>query len=130
MLKITYFSVGNGLMFCKGEKTNIDKTDAQNVSGDDLFFDLKDIEPETFLYKTLFGFFERCHKINEVLSKHGFFVRFFEQRNMYRFPIKKNVQGKNKVIRNLSSCVLRKFSGYETIRNDLARKEYRSIDSL
>ena len=50
---------------------------------------------------------------------------------MYRFLIKKKVQGKNKVRRNLSSCVLEKFNGYETIRNDLARKErvkYRAID--
>lgn len=98
---------------------------------DDLCFDLEDIESETFLDKTMFGFFERCHRINEALSKHGFVIRFFERCNMYRFLIKKKVQGKNKVTRNLSSCVLEKFNGYETIKNDLARKErveYRAID--
>ena len=61
-------------------------------------------------------------KINEVISKHGFFIRFFEQRNIHRYLIKKKVQGKNKMTRNLPSFVLEKFNGYETIRNDLARK--------
>ena len=60
-----FFSVVYGLIFHKGEKTNIDKTGAQNVLGDDLYFDLKDIESETFLDKTLFGFFERCQKLTK-----------------------------------------------------------------
>ena len=83
------------------------------------------------LDKTLFGFFERCYKINQVLSKHGFFFKFFERCNMYRFLIKKEAQGKNEIRRNLSTCVLERFNGYETIRNNLARKEkvdFRSID--
>ena len=83
------------------------------------------------LDKTLFGFFERCYKINKVISKHGFFLKFFERRNVYRFLIKKKVQRKNEVTRNLSACVLEKFNGYETIRNDLSRKEkvdFRAID--
>ena len=42
---------------------------------------------------------------------------------MYRFLIKKKVQGKNEVTRNLSICVLEKFNGYEIISNDLSTKE-------
>ena len=99
------------------------KEDAQKVLGDKLYFDLIDIEPETLLDKTLFGFFDRCLAINKVLAKHVFFLKFFERRNVYRFLIKKKVQGKNEVNRNLSACVLEKFNGYEIIRNDLSRKE-------
>ena len=33
------------------------------------------------------------------------------------------MQGKNEVTRNLSSCVLETFNGYETIRNEIVRKE-------
>ena len=65
------------------------KEDAQKVLGDYLYFDLIEIEPETLLDKTLFGFFDRCHVINKVLAKHGFFKNFFERRNVYRFLIKK-----------------------------------------
>ena len=71
-----FFSVVYGLMFYKGEKTNIDKTDTQNVFGDDLYFDLKEIESESFLDKTMFGLFERCHKINEVLLNMDFSLGF------------------------------------------------------
>ena len=49
------------------------KEDAQKVLGDYLYFDLIEIEPETLLDKTLSGFFDRCHVINKVLAKHGFF---------------------------------------------------------
>ena len=101
----------------------LNKKDAQKILGDNLYFDLIEIEPETMLDKTLFGFFERCYKINKVISKHGFFLKFFERRNMYRFLIKKKVQRKNEVTRNLSACVLEKFNGYETIRNSLWREE-------
>ena len=83
------------------------------------------------LDKTLFDFFERCYKINQVISKHGFFLKFFERRNTYRFLIKTKAQGKNEITKNLSACVLEKFNEYETIRNSLARKEkvdFRSID--
>ena len=61
--------------------------------------------------------------LTDVLANHGFFLTFFERRNVYRFLIKKKVQGKHEVTRNLSSDVLEKFNGYETIRNELSRKE-------
>ena len=87
-----FFSVIYGLMYYKQENDNLksisDKKDAQKILCDDLYFDLIDIEPETMLDKTLFGFFERCYKINKIISKHGFFLKFFERRNMYRFLIK------------------------------------------
>lgn len=55
--------------------------------------------------------------------KHGYFLKFFERHNMYRFLIKKKVQGKNEVTRNLSACILEKVNSYEIIRQNLTRKE-------
>ena len=99
------------------------KEDAQQILGDDLYFKLLEIESETLLDKTHFRFFDRCYTRNNVLAKYGFFLKFFERRNVYRFLIKKKVQGKNEVTRNLSSCVLEKFNGYETIRSDISNKK-------
>ena len=86
-----FYSVIYGLMFYKQENDNLDlrldKKDAQKILGDALYFDLIDIKEETLLDKILFGFFERCYKINQVISKHGFFLKFFERCNMYRFLI-------------------------------------------
>ena len=73
--------------------------------------------------RTLFGFFDKCFKLNKVLAKHNYFFQFLERRNVYRFLVKKKVQGKNEVTRNLSSSVLEKFIGYEMIRNDLSFDE-------
>ena len=88
-----------------------------------MFNDLKEIEEEIKLERTLSGYFNRCFKLNEVLAKHNYFLKCFERRDMYRFLIKKKVQGKNEVTRNLSSLVLEKFNGYEMIRNDLGSGE-------
>ena len=85
-----FYSVIFGLMFCKAKNCkNINLLDAQKVLGDYLYFDLMEIEDETMLDKTIFGYFDKCHKINRVISKHRFSLKFLERRNMYRFLIKK-----------------------------------------
>ena len=88
-----------------------------------MFNDLKEIEEEVKLDRTLSGFFDRCFKLNKVLAKYNYFFNFFERRNIYRFLVKKKVQGKNEVTRNLSNSVLEKFNGYEMIRNNLSFNE-------
>ena len=122
-----FFSVIYDLMLYMrendGQQTKLDKRDTQKVLGNELHFDLQEIESETLLDKTLFGFFERSYKMNKVISKHGFFLKFLERRNMHRFLINKRVQRKNEVTRYLSACVLEKVNGYEIIRKDLSRKK-------
>ena len=61
-------------------------------------------------------------KLMKSLLGTIFFLKFFEQRDMFRSFIQKKVQGKNKVTRNLSSCVVENFNGYEMIKRDLAHK--------
>ena len=91
--------------------------------GEIFFNELKEIEEEIKLDRTLFEYFDRCFKLNKVLAKHNYFLKFFERRNMYRFLIKKKVHRKNEVTRNLSSSVLEKFNDYEMIRTDLSCQE-------
>lgn len=55
-----------------------DKEKAQEVQGDDLYFGLLEIEPETLLDKTLFRFLDHCFKINEVLANMGFSLNFLK----------------------------------------------------
>ena len=127
-----FYSVVYGFMFYRvySDKVKLEIQDAQKILGDELYFDLIETEEETMLDKTIFGFFDKCFKINQVISKHGFFLKTFERRNMYRFLIKKKVHGKNEIIRNLSACVIEKCNGYETIRNDLARKDKREFKAI
>ena len=58
-------------------------------------------------------------------------MRFFEQRSIFRYLAKKKVTRKKEVTRNLSTCILQKFNGYNIIRKNLERKEkvdYEPID--
>lgn len=105
-----FYAVIYGLMYYKTDKANIKKEDAQKVLGDDLYFDLLEIEPETLLDKSLVGHFERCYAINQMLAKYSHFLIFFERRDLFRYLTKKKVTGKNEVTINLSACIIRKFN--------------------
>ena len=105
---------------CAGEPAVREKI--VEVLGGKFFNDLKEIEEEIKLDKTLFGYFDRCFKLNKVLAKHNYFLKFFKRRDTYRFLINKKVQGKNEVKRNLSSSVSEKLNGYEMIKNDYNEK--------
>ena len=110
-------------MFHKSNGEIIDKNKIIQVLGKDFYHDLLEIKDEIKLNRILFGYFNRCFVANQVLSKHNYFLKFFERRDMFRFFIQKKTQGKNEVTRNLSSSVVEKFNGYEMIRQNLARKE-------
>ena len=57
--------------------------------------------------------FERQYfDINELLMKKHFFLRIYELFRKFRYLKKKQVQ-KNKIIRQLLSCVIEKFSGFQ-----------------
>ena len=89
--KHLFFPVIYRIMYHKNTDTeNIKREDAQKILGESFYFDLLEIEPKTMLDKSLFGFFQRCFSINKVISKQGFFLRFFERRNMYIFLMKKS----------------------------------------
>ena len=71
----------------KGENVKLEK--AKETLGDDFFLKLKEVEASVMLDYTLFGYFERCRLINEVLSREDYFLRFYERRNTFRFQLKK-----------------------------------------
>ena len=45
----------------------------EEVLGRDLFLKLKEIEPSVMLVHTVFGYFDRCQIINELLANFGIF---------------------------------------------------------
>ena len=113
----------------EGEEEN-DWGKIQETRGNDFYNDLLEIKDDIKLDRSIFGFFDRCFLANQVLAKHNFFLKFFERRDDFRFQIKKKVEGKNQVTRNLSSCVLEKFNGYNIIKHQLARKEKKGFSAI
>ena len=62
----------------------------EEVLGKDLYGELMEIKDDIQLDKTFFRYFDKCFVANEVLSKHNFFLKFFERRDKFRFLIKKS----------------------------------------
>ena len=110
-------------MFHKSNGKILDQARIIEALGEDFYNDLLDVMNKVKLDRTIFGFFDRCMILNEILFKYNFFVKFFERRNKFRFLTKKQVVGKNEVTRSLSSSAIEKFKGYEFIKQKLTRKE-------
>lgn len=90
------------------------------VLGENFYNELLDIKDKIKLDRTLFGYYDRCFIVNEVLSNHNFLIKFFKRRDKF---FSKNQAVKNEVTRNLLSSVIEKFNGYENIKQKLACKE-------
>ena len=126
-----FYAVTYGLMHLKLKGMDMKLENARETLGEKLFLRLKEIEKLTMLDHSLFGFFNRCQKINDVLSDHGYFLRFCERRNKFRYQVRKKLKGKNEVRKELSACVIQKFNGYELLRNHLnsdEKQNYTLID--
>ena len=125
-------SVVYRLMYLKGGEHFIEIKNARETLGDELFFKLKEIENFCMLDHSVFGFFDRCQKMTEVLSGYGYFLRFYERGNKFRYQIRKKLEENNEIRKELSSCIVPKFNGYEILRNHLnskERQEYLPIDN-
>ena len=57
------------------------------------------------------------------ITKKNLFLQVYEQRDKFRYIIKKGVQGKNKVIRDLSSSVIKKFDSYDILKAEIKGEE-------
>ena len=65
-------------MFHISEAKMIDKGKSKEIIDDRFYNELLEIKDDILLDKTIFGFFDRCFLVNEVLSKHNFFLEFYE----------------------------------------------------
>ena len=104
-------------------KIEPDRKKAKDIFGENLYGDLIDVKDEMQLDRTLFGFFNRCFLVIELLSKYDYFLKFYERRDKFRFLINKKIERKNKVTRDLSSSAIEKFNRYELIKHELDGKK-------
>ena len=71
--------------------------------------------PENFQFIIeLQKFYNMCYEINTILSKHNYFLRVFESKNKFRRFTMKD-KSKQKIVRQLSSCLIEKYSGFQII---------------
>ena len=89
-----FYAVIYGLSHIKLHGIDVKLENSKETLGESLFFSLKKIETLTKLDRSHFAFFERCQKINKVLAEHGYFLRFYERQNKFRYQIKKKLKDK------------------------------------
>ena len=80
-----FYAVIYGLMHLKLTGVDVKLENVRETLGEKLFLNLKEIEKLAMLDHSLFGFFNRCQKINDILCEHGHFLRFYERRNKFRY---------------------------------------------
>ena len=72
-------------------------------------------QPEKFEFIIdLQKFHNMCYEINTILLKDGYFLRVFELKNKLRRLAMKD-KSKQKIVRQLSSCLIERYSGFGVI---------------
>ena len=87
-----FYAVLYGVLHCKLNGQNVELESAEKVLRTDFLIELKKIEKSTMLDHSIFGFFDRCQVINQVLSEHGFFLRFYKRRNKFRYQLRRKLR--------------------------------------
>ena len=73
-----------------------------------------------------------CYEINAILSKFGCFLRVFELNNKFRHLTMKD-KTKEKFVRQLSSCLIEKYSCFTIISIEYQKKQrklFKPIDII
>ena len=71
-------------------------------------------------------FSNQCHEINMLLAKHTYFLRVFELRDKFHHLTLKNPKKQN-IIRQLSSCINKKYNGFHIILLGYSKKIKKKI---
>ena len=125
-----FYAVIYGIMHHRLNGRNITLENAENVLGPKFFIELKK-KKVRMLDHSIFGFSDRYREMNNVLSELGYFFRFYESRNKFRFQLRQKLKDKNQMKRELSACIIQKFNGNELLRNHLnsiERRDFIPID--
>ena len=88
------------------------------------------IQPEKFeLIIDLQRFYNMYYEINTVLSKNGYFLKVFELKNKFRRLAMKD-KSKQKILRQLSSFLIKKYSGFGVISIEFERKQRKKFKPI
>ena len=123
-----FSAVVYALAYLQKNEKPLDFSSAKNAIGSEKFLKLNSVKKEIMLDYTLFGFFDKCIKLNNLLAaEFGYFLRFFERRNKFLYHLRQELKTKNEIKAELSSCVLQKFNGHDFLRNEMVYFEKKNL---
>lgn len=65
--------------------------------------------------------------MNNVLAEFGYFLRFYERRNKFRYQLRQKLRTKNEMRAELPACGIQKFNGYDLLRPNLKYLEKKNL---
>ena len=80
-------------------------------------------------YKFIFDlqkFDNNCYGISYFLSKYNYFLRVFELKNKFQHLTMKDPKKEN-IVRQIPSCLTKKYNCFQAISIEFARKERKKI---
>ena len=72
-------------------------------------------------------FFNMCYEINMIMAKFGYFLRVFEFKNKYRHLTMKRPDRQQKIVRQLSSCLIEKYDGFMVVSIEYQKKREKNL---
>ena len=84
-------------MHHKRETQKVELENFREALGNNFFLKLKQVEGSVMLNHSIFGYFERCRLVNDILSEENYFLRFYERRNKFRYQLRQKLKTKNEI---------------------------------
>ena len=95
--------------------------DLEKIVVQDLFKEINQPEKFKFIIDQQY-FFNMCYHITMILAKFGYFLRVYELKKKYRHLFMKKPD-QQKIVKQLSSCLIEKYNGFTVIRIEYEKKE-------
>ena len=94
----------------------------KDIDNDKLYDALSAVKEKLRLVLDIQNFENQCFSVNELLNKHGLFLRVYKLKNKFRYLIKQDSEKKKTVLRELSSSVIEKFNGFNIVNVEFSKK--------
>ena len=111
-----------------GSKNTCSSNELEKIVGKDLFKEINQPEKFKFIIDQQY-FSNMCYQITMFLAKSGFFLRVSELKKKYRHLFMKKPD-QQKIVKQLSSCLIEKYNGFTMIRIEYEKKERKNFQSL
>ena len=102
--------------------------DLEKIVVQDLFKEINQPEKFKFIIDQQY-FFNMCYQITMILAKFGFFLRVYELKKKYRHLFMKKPD-QQKIVKQLSSCLIEKYNGFTVIRIEYEKKERKNFEPI
>ena len=111
-----------------GSKNTCASDELEKIVGKDLFEEINQPEKFKFIIDQHY-FFIMCYHIAMILAKFGYFLPIYELKKKYRYLFMKKLD-QQKMVKQLSSCLIEKYNGFTVIRIEHEKKERKNFEPL